>query len=174
MANIVPEGMINFKVYRNSIDMLGIAEGTLPNLEAMTHEVKGAGLAGVVDSPVLGHYNSITLSLTWRRITGDIMVLNTQQTHDLDLYHSLKGMNAGLGQYTTEQLHIYCKAIPKTLTTGNLVVGDVMGTHMEFELPYIKVSLGGKTRIEIDKYNYICKIDGVDYLAGVRSDLGMQ
>ena len=85
MANIVPEGMINFKVYREGGDMLGIAEGTIPNLEAMTHEVKGAGLAGTIDSPVLGHYNSITLSLTWRSITGDISVLNRPETHNIDL-----------------------------------------------------------------------------------------
>ena len=68
MANIVPEGMINFKVYRDGVDMLDIAEGTLPNLEAMTHEIKGAGLAGTIDKTVLGHYNSMTLSLTWEML----------------------------------------------------------------------------------------------------------
>ena len=174
MANIVPEGMINFKVYRDSIDMLGIAEGMLPNLEAMTHEIKGAGVAGTVDKPVLGHYNSLTLSLTWRSVTGDISVLNRPMTHDLDLYHSLQRYDAGLGLIQSTQLHIFCKAIPKTLTTGNLVVGDGMGTQMEFELPYLKLWLDGTERIELDKFNYICKIDGIDYLAGVRSDLGMQ
>ena len=174
MANTVPEGMINFKVYLDGSDLLGIAEGTLPNLESMTHEVKGAGLAGTMDSPVLGHYNSITLSLTWRRITGDTTVLYTPQAHNLDLYASLKSYDAGNGVYKTAQLHIFCKAIPKTTTTGNLVVGDLMGTQIEFELPYYKLELDGKLQAEIDKYNYICKINGVDYLASVRSDLGVQ
>ena len=173
MANIVPEGMINFRVYREGVDMLGIAEGTLPNLEAMTHEIKGAGLAGVVDQPVWGHFNSMTLSLTWRSVTGDISILNRPVAHELDLYHSLQRYDAGLGEVKSEQLHIFCKAIPKTLTTGNLVVGDGMGTQMEFELPYIKIWLGEKERAELDKFNYIYKIDGVDYLASVRSDLAM-
>ena len=174
MANIVPEGMINFKVYLDGSDLLGVAEGTIPNLEAMTHEVKGAGLAGTVDSPVLGHYSSLTLSLTWRSVTGDISILNRPEAHSIDLYASLTRYYAGLGVYQTEQLHIFCKAIPKTLTTGNLVVGDLMSTQMEFELPYMKLELGGVEQIEIDKYNYICTINGVDYLASVRSDLGMQ
>lgn len=173
MANIVPEGMINFKVYRDGVDMLGIAEGTLPNLEAMTHEIKGAGLAGVVDQPVLGHFNSMTLSLTWRSVTGDISILNRPVAHELDLYHSLQRYDAGLGEVKSEQLHVFCKAIPKTFTTGNLVVGDGMGTQMEFELPYLKIWLGEKERAELDKFNYIYKIDGVDYLASVRSDLAM-
>ena len=174
MANTVPEGMINFKVYHEGGDLLGIAEGTLPNLESMTHEVKGAGLAGVIDSPVLGHYNSITLSLTWRRLTGDATVLYTPEAHDLDLYASLKSYDAGNGVYKTSQLHIFCKAIPKTVTTGNLVVGDLMGTQVEFELPYYKLELDGKVQAEVDKYNYIDKINGVDYLADVRADLGME
>ena len=49
-----------------------------------------------------------------------------------------------------------------------------MGTQIEFELPYYKLELDGKLQAEIDKYNYICKINGVDYLASVRSDLGVQ
>ena len=173
MANIVPEGMINFRVYRDAVTMLGTAEGTLPNLEAMTHEVRGAGLAGVIDKPILGHYNSITLSLTWRSVTSDISILNRPMAHDLDLYHSLQRWDGGLGQYVDVQLHIFCKAIPKNLTLGNLVVADAMGTQMEFEIPYLKLWLGGTERIELDKFNYICKVDGVDYLAGVRADLGM-
>lgn len=174
MANIVPEGMINFKVYRGGIDMLGIAEGTLPNVEAMTHEVRGAGLAGVVDQPVVGHYNSITLSLTWRSITGDISILNRPMAHDLDLYHALQRWDSGRGQVVVGELHVFCKAIPKILTPGNLVVADVMGTQMEFEIPYLKIWLDRTERIEIDKQNGICKIDGVDYLADVRAALGME
>ncbi len=174
MANIVPEGMINFKVYRDGVDMLGVAEGTLPNIEAMTHEIKGAGLGGVINKPILGHYNSITLSLTWRSVTGDISILNRPMAHDLDLYQALQRWDGGRGEVATEQLHVFCKAIPKTLTTGNLTVADTMGTQMEFEIPYLKIWLGGTERIELDKYNYICKIDGVDYLASVRADLGMQ
>lgn len=174
MANIVPEGMINFKVYRDGVDMLGIAEGTLPNIEAMTHEIRGAGLAGVVDKPILGHYNSITLSLTWRSVTGDISILNRPMAHDLDLYQALQRWDSGRGQVGVEELHVFCKAIPKTLTTGNLVVADAMGTQMEFEIPYLKIWLGRTERIELDKYNYICKIDGVDYLADVRAALGME
>ncbi|MGF9821967.1 phage major tail tube protein [Brevibacillus agri] len=31
----------------------------------------------------------------------------------------------------------------------------------------------GETVVEIDKFNYVCVIDGVDYLAKVRSNLGL-
>lgn len=34
------------------------------------------------------------------------------------------------------------------------------------------MTVGGKTRTEIDKFNYVCVINGVDYLASVREALG--
>ena len=42
MSNVIPEKSINFAVYLNGRDLLGIAEGTIPALEALTSEVKGA------------------------------------------------------------------------------------------------------------------------------------
>ena len=171
MANIVPEKAINFAVYEGS-DLLGVAEGTLPNLEFMTGEVQGAGLAGVVDSPTLGHFNSMTLSLSWRTTTSEFLRLAGQYAHELDLFSSNQYWDAGLGAYETKQLHIFCKAIPKNFTVGNLTVSDSSETESEFEVVYMKIELDGKERIEVDKYNYIYKVDGVDYLAGVRANLG--
>jgi hypothetical protein len=43
----------------------------------------------------------------------------------------------------------------------------------EFEVTYLKVSVDGKEIVEIDKYNYICRINGKDYLKEVRQALGL-
>ena len=55
MPNIVPEKLNDFRVYGDGNALLGIAEGNFPNIEFMTSEVKGAGIAGVLESPALGH-----------------------------------------------------------------------------------------------------------------------
>ena len=170
--SMIPEKSINFSVYLNGRDLLGTAEGTIPALEAMTSEVKGAGVAGVVESIVLGHFNSTTLSLTWRTVTDDFMKLYAHVTNDIELHSSLQRYDSALGMYVTEALYVYLKATTKTSTPGNLVVGDNMDTQTEFEITYMKIFLGGKERVEMDKYNYIYKVDGIDYLASVRADLG--
>ncbi|MBQ7544923.1 MAG: phage major tail tube protein [Synergistaceae bacterium] len=172
MSNIIPEKGINFSVYLNGEDLLGIAEGTIPTLESMTSEVKGAGVAGVVESPVVGHFNSTNFSLTWRTVTKDFLKLFAHDTNDLELFSALQWYDAGLGAYKKVQLHVYMKAITKTRTPGNLVVGDLQDTQMEFEVPYMKIELDGKEWIELDKYNYIYKVNGVDELAEVRTALG--
>lgn len=172
MSNVVPEKSINFSVYLNGVDMLGIAEGTIPVLESMTSEVRGAGVAGVVESPVIGHFNSTNFSLTWRTVTENFMKLFDHTTNDLELFAALQQYDAGLGVYKTVPLHVYMKAITKTRTPGNLIVGDNMDTQMEFEVTYMKIELNGKERVEMDKFNYIYKVDGVDQLADVRTALG--
>lgn len=174
MANTIPEKSINFSVYLNGEDLLGIAEGTIPALEAMTSEVKGAGVAGVVESPVLGHFNSTNFSLTWRTPTNDFMKLFDHVTNNLELFAGLQMYDAGLGVYKTVQLHVYMKAITKTSTPGNLTVGDNMDTQTEFEVLYMKIYLDGKERVEMDKINYIYKVDGIDRLAELRVALGKQ
>ena len=56
-SNKIPERLIGFRVYNDNNDLLGIATVTLPMIEAMTDTVSGAGIAGEVESPVLGHYS---------------------------------------------------------------------------------------------------------------------
>ena len=173
MANTIPEKSINFAVYLNGEDLLGIAEGTIPALEAMTSEVRGAGVAGVVESPVLGHFNSTNFSLTWRTVTDDFMKLFNHVMNDIELFAALQELDAGLGVYKVVPVQVSIRAITKTSTPGNLTVGDVMDTQTEFEVVRMKIYLDGKERVVMDKYNYIYKVDGVDRLADVRAALGM-
>ncbi|UTW68684.1 phage major tail tube protein [Anaerobacillus sp. HL2] len=45
----------------------------LPSLEAMTETVKGAGIAGEVDSPVIGHFGSLGITLNYT-LSHDLMI----------------------------------------------------------------------------------------------------
>ena len=124
------------------------------SLKAMTSEIKGAGIAGVVDNIVLGHFNSMTVSLTWRNTTNNFFKLFQHRTNDLDMFGALQYYDAGLGEYKVIQLHVYIKATTKISIFGNLVVGDNMDTQTEFEVTYIKIERDGRERVELEKYNY--------------------
>ncbi len=171
--NQVPEKLINFRVYEDGNDLLGIADVELPSIESMTETVKGAGIAGEVDSPVLGHFGSMTLKLNWRTVTKPTVHLAKQKNHNLDLRGATQVYNAGTGEYKVSSLKVSVRCIPKTTELGKLDVGATADASNEFEVVYIKVSLDGKEIIEIDKYNYICKINGEDYLKNVREALGL-
>ncbi|ADE57237.1 MULTISPECIES: phage major tail tube protein [Aminobacterium] len=174
MSNPVPEKLINFRVYlEGSIDLLGVADVELPSLEAMTETVKGAGIAGEVDSPVLGHFGSMGVTLNWRTLTEKATTLAKQRAHALDLRGSVQVYNAASGEYKTTPIKLAIRGIPKTIGLGKFDVGTTSDSSVEFEVVYLKLWYDGVPRIEIDKFNYICVIDEEDYLASVREDLGL-
>ncbi|MCR5256982.1 MAG: phage major tail tube protein [Desulfovibrio sp.] len=175
MANTNPiqEKLVNFRVYNDANDLLGIATVDLPELSAMTDTVSGAGIAGEVDSPVLGHFQAMSLTLHWRTVEAVAMTLAEQRAHHLEIRGSQQQYDAGSGNYTTVPVRIVCKGVPKTTSLGSFEPGSGTDSSSEFELNYIKIVVAGKERLEIDKYNYICRIGGADFLKSVRADLGL-
>lgn len=172
-ANNIPERLVNFRVYNDSADLLGVATCELPELESMTDTVSGAGVAGEVDSPVLGHYSSMTATVTWRTIEKAAMTLAKQATHHLEFRGSQQQYDAANGEYNTVGVRCVMKVVPKNVSLGSFEPGSVTDTEHEFEVLYIKLFIGGKAVVEIDKYNYIAKFGDDDVLASVRRDLGL-
>lgn len=170
--NAIPEKLINFRVYENGTNFAGLVDAELPSLESMTETVSGAGIAGEYDSPVIGHYQSMTLSLSWRTPTPRLLALAAPKVHQLDLRGAIQVNDAANGQYKAVPLRVTVNCTPKNTEPGKLEVGSPMDSSNEFEVTYLKIWYDGKEYIEIDKLNFICKIDGVDYLAAVRLALG--
>ena len=173
MSNPVPERLINFKVYTDANNLVGVATVDLPDIEAMTDTVSGAGIAGEVDSPILGHLSSMALTINFRTITDGGLKLTGQKAHQLDFRGSQQIYNAGTGEYSSAPVRVSVRAIPKRTALGSLEVGSTTDTELEFELTYMKVFINNQEMIEVDKYNFKFVVDGVDYLESVREDLGM-
>lgn len=173
MSSKMAEKLINFRVYNEGNDLLGVADVDLPSIESMTDTVKGAGIAGEVDSPTLGHYGSMTCTIKWRTTSKDVIQLAKPKAHQIELRGAVQVYDSGAGTYETLAQKFVLKAVPKNVSLGKLDVGTTQDTSSEFEVNYIKIFLGGKEVFELDKYNYICKIDGEDFLAGTRKALGL-
>ncbi|MCG8639145.1 MAG: phage major tail tube protein [Desulfobacterales bacterium] len=173
MTNKMQEKLTNFRVYLDGDDLLGTADVQLPDLEAMTDTVKGAGIAGEVEVPILGHYGSMGLTINWRTVNGNTMTLAKPMVHKIELRGSVQVFDAGDGKYSIVGQKVVVQAVPKKTGLGKLDVGAGQDTSSEFEINYIKIFLDGKEVLEIDKYNYICKIDGEDFLAETRKALGL-
>lgn len=173
MSNPVPERLINFRAYLSGNVLAGVATIELPELEAMTDTVSGAGIAGELDSPILGHFGSMTTTITWRTITAAAAQLAKQKSHELEFRGSQQINDAANGVYKTSSVRLAMRCTPKRIGLGSFEVGSTTDTETEFEVTYLKLVVEGVTRIEIDKLNMICIIDGEDALASVRADLGM-
>jgi len=171
-ANTIPSVLINAKVYNSGKVLLGQANCELGDFEFMTESLTGLGLAGELDMPVLGHFKSLTLKLKWNTVCQEAVELLAPKTHQLAIYASLQNWDADEGRFVPVPCRVNCLATPKKGGAGKFEVGKKMEPESEFELTYLKMSINGKEAVEIDKINFKCMIDGVDYLADVRSHLG--
>lgn len=169
----VPEKLINFRVYQGGDDLVGIADVTLPNLETMTETVKGAGIAGEIDSPVLGHYSSMELELNWRTLEKSNVLLASPRGVQLDLRGATQVYDSSAAAYVVRPVKVVVSGVPKTTEPGKLDVGTTSDTKNTIEVNYMKITIDGEDVLELDKYNYICRVGGKDYLAEVRDALGL-
>ncbi len=172
-GNQIIEKLISFRVYKDAKDLIGVATVDLPEIQAMSDTVSGAGIAGEVDSPVLGHYQSMTCTLHWRSMEPEAAALAEQKAHALELRGSQQVYDAANGEYSTQPIRMVLRAIPKNFSLGSFEVGSAQEAETEFELTYLKILVSEKEVAEIDKYNYIAKFGGNDVLASVRKDLGL-
>lgn len=173
MSNLVPERTINYKVYREGNDVIGVATVELPDIEAMSDTVSGAGIAGEIESPILGHTGSMAMTIQFRQILGDVISLSQQVSHSLQLRSSQQVYDAASGELKSVPVRIDIKGTPKRTGLGSLEVGATTDSEIELELSYLKIYIDNEEKIEIDKYNMKYVVNGVDYLQQVRNDLGM-
>ena len=174
MNGVVPEVLRNFRVYEDGVDdMIGLADVELPTFEAPTEDIKGPGLAGTIAAPVLGHYNSMESKLNWRTVLKKNISLAAPKAHHLDIRGDQQVYDPKNGEYKTSAIKAVIIGAPKSTDLGKFETATTTGTANTLEVNYIKVTVDGKTMLEIDKYNYVCVIDGVDYLKGSREALGL-
>ncbi len=173
MANI-PEKLINFRTYKDGTQYMGVANVELPQLQSMTQSIKGSGISGEIDSVVPGHFQSMTTKINFRTPTKESMSLSAPKGHELDFRGSMDHYDNTEAKHVTVPLKVWMKAKPKTIPIGKGEPGATMDSEVELEVIAVGVWIGGEEVVYVDKLNYICRVDGVDYLQDARVAEGME
>lgn len=171
--NPIPGVLINAKIYNDGREQMGVGKVQLPDFEYLSESLTGLGLAGEIDMPVLGHFGSLTMSLNWNTVCEQAVSLLAPKTHRLTLYGSVQNWATESGAFEPRGVKVAVHAIPKKSGPGSFEAAKKTEPASEFELTYVKMTIGGKEILEIDKFNFICRINGKDYLSDVRQQLGM-
>lgn len=173
-VQVVPERLNDFRVYRDgSNDLKGLADLQLPSFDPLKDTVKGAGIGGEYESPTLGHFGSMKLAFNWRTITLDQLLMLQQQAQRLDCRGAFQDYDAAAGTYVIRQVRVVVQGPPMKVDPGKFDKGAQTGGSSEIEVMYIKIEIGGRTIVELDKLNYVYTVNGVDQLAAVRAALGI-
>ena len=171
---MINEKLVNFRVYKEGgSDVIGIATVDLPEINGMTEDVSGAGIAGQLSTPTLGHFESMKLTLNFRTLTTDMIVLAQQKGQAIECRGSIQVYDPATSSYKTVGVRVVGRGVPITFKPGKLEPTKMMDASLEIELHYFKLAMAGVELVEIDKYNFICKMGGDDILATVRQDMGL-
>lgn len=170
----IPEKLVNFRCYGGSSgnELIGLTDVELPKFDAMTETIMGAGIAGEYDSPVIGHFKSLVAKLNFRTVTNLGVALLAPVYQILDIRGSIQTQDPSLGQLATVALRFEVRGQTKSGDPGKLEPGKPMASGFEIECATVRISLAGKPVLALDKFNMSYIVNGVDYLRGVRQDLG--
>lgn len=171
-ANPIPDKLINAKIYLEGDELMGTGTVDLPELSYMKESLSGLGIAGELESPVIGHFESLTLTINWNTVTKDGVKLLQAKKHQINVYGSVQYYDAGSGEFTPRQCKVTADCLPKKTGIGKAEMGKKMDSGTELECINIKLTVEGEEVLDYDKLNFKCVIMGVDQLAEVKGHLG--
>lgn len=170
----IDEKLIDYTVFLEGNTYLGVASVQLPKLEMMSETLKGAGIAGEIDSITPGHFGPMPITFSWRTApTAEAVQLMKPKASLIEFRGAIQIFDKSTSEYKTVGKKVTVRAKPKSLDLGKAEAAATMDASTEMECEYIKIQENGLTLIEIDKLNNIYVVDGVDYRAELRNILAL-
>lgn len=166
------ETIINFACYENGKEYVGHVDATLPEIAALTQEISGAGISGNLESVIIGHYAAMSMSINFRTVTNSAVRLMVPRAHKLCLMGAQQESDAATGKLIIKKVKHVVRAFPKKFSPGKLAAASPADASGEFAVSYYALYIDGVQKIEIDPINFICKVNGKDYMKEVRKALG--
>lgn len=166
-------GIVNFAIYENGSEYLGMADVTMPTRTNKKLTANGAGIAGDVDIPVVGHRDAMTVSIKFTDITRDTYKLREMRRHIIDLRAAHEEYDKTSGKIVVHAYKHVMEVLPLTATDGTVAPAAGQGASGEYSVLSIKDYVDGKLVGDVDPLNYKdVDSSGTDLLAEVRAALG--
>lgn len=168
----IDELVISYALYEDSVEYMGTTEVTLPDIEFLTAEIAGAGIAGNVTEVVIGHMNAMTTTFNFRTIGENAGKLIEPRIHTIDLRVAQQQWDGKSSVTSIGSVKHIMKVKPKKITLGKASEASTADVSGEYAVFYYAMYIDNKIKTEIDPFNYVCKINGKDYLSEVKKALG--
>ena len=167
----IPEVIHDFNIYNTGNKIVGLTgEVSLPDFEAMTETISGAGILGEIETTIAGRYGSMEQEIPFRCIDLDFFNLIDPTTPvELTLRGAIQYNVKATGTTDYMGMRVVFRGRCKKISIGTVKQGGPMDSSVTQELTYILVELDGKKKFELDKINGVFKVNGVDLLSKVKS-----
>ena len=162
-----------YNVYLDGNKLVGISdEVTLPDFEALTETLSGAGILGEIDEPLLGHFKASEMEIPFRTLNEYMFRLaSMSKALNLTLRASTQTIDTGNINTGAMPSRIVIKGKNKAITGGKLKQGEGTGSSIKVEITYILIEVDKVVMFELDKLNFVYKVKGVDLLKTIREQV---
>ena len=167
-----PEAYIDFEVYEDSVNLVGIANITPPDITFLTQTITGAGIGGNVEAVLVGMVDAMPLQMNFRSVTDAAVKLTAPKKHQLDLRVAEQYWNTASAAKEIQADKYVMVVVPKTTSPGQIAPAAQSAASGQYSVYRYEAYKNGKELWVIDPFNQICRIRGVDYMAPVRKALG--
>lgn len=158
---------INYAVYEDETEFLGITEATLPSVEWMDQTITGSHIQGELTIPIIAQLKSMELTLKHSATNPFATSLVEPRMHNIELREVQQ--NFENGELTPTKVKHVFKVFPKSLSGATLKPQSTSDPSNTFSVYYWKQERDGEEEMELDPINSICKINGKDYMEEIRT-----
>lgn len=162
----------DFRMYYEN-KFAATADIELPELVWKSETTSGAGYLGDIETIAVGHLEAMEITINFHTPTEVMYKLSAPKTHEVVLRSSLQGRETARSKITQQQYKVTVLAEPKSTGNGKMATAQKTESSITMAVNFIEIMLDGKVITKIDKLNYVCIIDGVDYTEEIRQNIGM-
>lgn len=174
MASITIKKISNGNIYVEGNSLAGKAdEITLPAIKGTYNDHKALGMVSAIE--IINGFDKMTGKFKWNSVYAEliktfgnpfqykkIQVRTNIETHD----------SSGLSEEQPGVIYMTI-AFKDVLPPITIKQNDGPELESEYNCRYLKVEINGEKIIELDVFNNIMFVDGVDVLANYRNNLGL-
>lgn len=167
-----PQAYIDFEVYEDSVNLIGVAKVSLPAVTSTTISMMGAGIGGTVETPLAGMIEAMSASMEFRSATDALVRLMAPKKHHITLRAVEQEWDMDKVEQAYRGLKIVMVVLPKSTKPGTIAPAAAADASGEYSVFYYAAYKDGRCLWEIDPFNQVFTVDGVDYWADIRKLLG--
>jgi P2 family phage contractile tail tube protein len=169
---IYPSVVKNYKVYNaNGGAFVGLSDIVLPKLMFEKNDIKGAGIGGSLNLPVLGNVQPMTTTLTFHTNTIESLSLFVGGAAQIRCQSSLQVYDTAAGQFNEKPEEVLMTLVNDEYDLGKRDSSTKGVTVLGFSVLYLALFFNSKKYWEVDPFNNICIINGADLNSVTRSNI---
>lgn len=170
---IYPNAHVDYMMYEDGGALIGVGKITMPPIKYKTVPVTGAGLMGDATIPLAGMIEAMTANINFTSVTDAAVKLGTNEWHDVSVYVAEQYFDSVNRKEEIEQTRFELSIRPIETSHGTVATATAVDASGTYSVCRYTVYKAGQKVVDIDQFNQVHEVDGVDCAADVRKAIGL-